>query len=287
MKPKQSITCFLCLLCMFVSACGLYDSSNKAKPAAPRYVYPIVHSAPWPFEVELSSHPDLAALSNEEKLAGLLKGSSSELETLLRLRKWTREQWDTVDRNGAEEPPWNARTTLESIRNGELAGGLCSEYSVVFLQASQSQGFQPRIVSLESSTGSGHRVVEVWSKSFNKWIMMDPLFDLHYEKDGVPLGVLELHDALLNSKNDGNGESVDLKRGPKSDKLMTKEQHLGFFNHVTLFWRNNYLSENDRLRNFRTIGLIDTATDGRPKFSHVRTKNRRVFTYLPDNSPGQ
>jgi len=36
-------------------------------------------------------------------------------------------------------------------------------------------------------------MTEVWSNQFKKWIVMDPDLNLHYEKNGIPMNMLEIH----------------------------------------------------------------------------------------------
>jgi len=43
----------------------------------------------------------------------------------------------------------------------------------------------------------GHSVPEIWSNQYRKWVLLDPDLNLHYERDGVPLSALEMHEAWL------------------------------------------------------------------------------------------
>lgn len=63
-----------------------------------------------------------------------------------------------------------------------------------------SMGYQARHVNINTAGGRGygHGVVEVWSNQFNKWVMLDPVYETFYSdpKTNIPLGVIELHDLL-------------------------------------------------------------------------------------------
>ena len=83
---------------------------------------------------------------------------------------------------------FNALDILARAKNGE--NFFCSEYSTVFVQCALSLGYTGRYVGLFK----GHVVAEVWSDEYAKWIIMDVQNNLHYEKDGVPLDALELHE---------------------------------------------------------------------------------------------
>jgi hypothetical protein len=37
---------------------------------------------------------------------------------------------------------------------------------------------------------------EVWSNDYAKWVLFDAKYDVHYERDGVPLSALEVHEAV-------------------------------------------------------------------------------------------
>jgi hypothetical protein len=89
--------------------------------------------------------------------------------------------------------------------------GFCAQYAIVFLQACQSLGIHARYVELP-----GHFVVNVWSDDYNKWVLMDPTNDLHYERNGVPLGSRRICSAywrndlkgMMKVKSDGTKQQV-------------------------------------------------------------------------------
>ncbi len=49
----------------------------------------------------------------------------------------------------------------------------------------------------------GHFVVAVWSDDFNRWVVMDPTNDLHYEEDGVPMRGRDVYRAYWTGDNHG------------------------------------------------------------------------------------
>ena len=54
-----------------------------------------------------------------------------------------------------------------------------------------------------------HGVNEVWSNDYAKWVLLDAKYDIHFERDGVPLSALQLHEAV---RADG-GRSIVMVRG--------------------------------------------------------------------------
>ena len=145
-------------------------------------------------------HPRLQLLRTREKLDEVTAGARTQFQTALRLRAWTHRQWQP----GASfyYPPWDAVEILDLVRQAGNRG-FCAQYAVVFLQACQSMGIHARYVDL-----LGHFVVAIWSDDFNRWVVMDPMNDLHYERYGIPMRGGQLHQAYSQGNVDGI-EQVD------------------------------------------------------------------------------
>jgi len=124
--------------------------------------------------------PRLRFLRSREKLDEVVGAGTTQFEKIVLLRRWVRSQWESS--GDFFYPPWDAVEILDLARQHGNRG-FCAQYAVVFLQACQSLGIHARYVDL-----SGHFVVAIWSDDFDKWVVMDPSQDIHYEKDGVPMG---------------------------------------------------------------------------------------------------
>ena len=132
-------------------------------------------------------HPRLELLRAREKLDELIAGAPTQFEKIVMLRRWVRKQWDYS--GSFYYPPWDAVEILDLARyHGNR--GFCAQYAVVFLQACQALGIHARYVDL-----AGHFVVSVWSDDYNRWVVMDPTNDVHYESDGIPVGGRALYRA--------------------------------------------------------------------------------------------
>lgn len=136
-------------------------------------------------------HPRLQLLRSREKLDEVTAGARTEFQAALRLRAWAHRQWQTG--GPFHYPPWDAVEILDLARQNDNRG-FCAQYAVVFLQACQSMGIHARYVDL-----SGHFVVAIWSDDFNRWVVMDPTNDLHYERYGIPMRGGEVHRAYVSS----------------------------------------------------------------------------------------
>jgi hypothetical protein len=146
------------------------------------------------FNFTFDNEEILRPLRKREKLDQVIAGSRTDMEVFLRLMKWVRAQWSP----GRPDPypPINAIIILDKIRKGET-GGFCAQYCFVLVQCLQSLGYKARYVTLTS-----HEVTEVWSPGFEKWIMLDPLYDLYISKGGTPLSVYQIHTMILRGEYD-------------------------------------------------------------------------------------
>ncbi|HZN03097.1 MAG TPA: transglutaminase-like domain-containing protein [Candidatus Polarisedimenticolia bacterium] len=132
-------------------------------------------------------HPRLVLLRERERLDAVLAGAPRQFEAAVRLRAWAHRQWDPG--TSFHYPPWDAVEILDLARRHDNRG-FCAQYAIVFLQACQAMGIHARYVDLP-----GHFVVAIWSDDFDRWVLMDPMHDLHYEKEGAPLRGRDLHRA--------------------------------------------------------------------------------------------
>jgi len=74
---------------------------------------------------------------------------------------------------------------------------------MLYCQVLLSMGHQARLVSAD------HGMTEVWSNLHRKWVVMDAELNHHFEKAGVPLNMVELHEEYHNQ----TPSSVCLIRG--------------------------------------------------------------------------
>jgi len=168
--------------------------------------------------------PSLAALLDfrqRYQLDTIVNGASNEWEKIKKLRGWVAGLWDWYIPE-VELPDmltWDARQILDPKKESIRKGGFCLHYAIVFAQACQSFGIPARIVTLNYSVWGGHEVAEVWSRDYEKWIMIDAQFDaiFYNRKTGVPCSVLELHDIFLNTYYPGN-EYIDRDRWTIQDR---------------------------------------------------------------------
>jgi len=152
-----------------------------------------------PVRFEDYAMPRLAELVDREGLAEVLQGRS-EFDDILLLKDWVAAQWP--DSLPDPYPPWDALTILDWIREGRT-GGFCAQYAQVFLQALAAVGIPARYVEVgQTDNPYAHFTTEVWSNDFNKWVLADPHYNVHFERDGIPQSVVEVHDAFVRGDDD-------------------------------------------------------------------------------------
>lgn len=165
--------------------------------------YPMIRSS-FDFVHENPALPELQEFRKQFKLDQVVDGAKTEWEKIKRLRAWTAANWDWFLPNSEFEDflSWDASKILSGpTAPGNLSkrGGNCLHYAIVFAQACQSFGIPARIVNTNYAIWGGHELVEIWSRDYEKWIMVDPNFDsmFYLKKDGIPLNILELHQVFL------------------------------------------------------------------------------------------
>ena len=181
----------------------------------------IVRSA---YEYDYQAKDDmLEELREKYELDAVVAGGRTEFEQMLLLKEWVRNRWD----HGWSREP-EARNALEILEAAELGSDFnCGYYSVTMMQSLLALGFVARRAGIAKAQSEwmaldegniGHSVPEVYSHDFHKWILLDADMNVHYELDGVPLSVLEIHRAWVG----GRWSEVKMVTGAKPFKRTEK-----------------------------------------------------------------
>jgi hypothetical protein len=143
----------------------------------------------------------LANLARDEKLIELVGDQQRPFEIALTLQSWTSREM----RLGFPDPypKSNAADILSAIRSGTTRG-FCAQYSYVLVDVLKALGFYAvRYVEAESSSGSSHFAVELWSDEFQKWVLLDALYNIYYiDPAETPMSSLEVHDLAVTQRYD-------------------------------------------------------------------------------------
>ena len=148
--------------------------------------------------------PRTVQLREEYRLEEVVSGFTTEFEAQCALKRWVRSRWNHGWSLSFDKVS-DALDILHEADQGEQFN--CGFYNRVFVECARALGWVARPVGLAVRDNSfprghnvgnvGHSVPEIWSNQRRKWLIMDPDLNVHYERDGVPLSALEIHDAWL------------------------------------------------------------------------------------------
>lgn len=176
---------------------GTVAVRTVAPTALVRGAVPFVYQAP---------SARLKLLREHYRLDEVIAPGKTEMEQLMLLRYWVRNQWHTAwgSHPAAWMPPWDALIILESKDQPDCLT-MCTHYACVFYQCCLALGWNARHCILDH-----HCVAEVWVDQHQKWVMMDAGnssqradVGLHFTRGGVPLSARELHLAFKTGKTEG------------------------------------------------------------------------------------
>ena len=217
------------------------EVSQRAKPTVidiknERIVYPS-----YTFAHQLSDEPRLKILRERWRLEHVIQAGKTECEKILRLKRWVRQQWENGWDSGALRfvPPWDAMVVLE-LAGQKLSLGMCTHYSSTFVQCCLAVGIPARVTII-----SCHCVAEVWSNEYKKWMLMDAGCDTddgrkgtrHFERNGIPMSALELHQTYVNDDYDGVVEKNDPEKFGGNLK-----DNINLYRQFCATKRNNFLT---------------------------------------------
>jgi hypothetical protein len=160
-----------------------------------------IHRSAFPFSYQPYDEPRLHLLRKKYHLDEVVAGASGEFEQMVRLRSWNRSQFRRMDYqplmdnfDALEVLDRNLRNTSDEGYDDRKHFDPCHFFPLLYCQVMASMGHTARLVSIE------HGMAEVWSNQYKKWVVMDAELDWHYEKDGIPLSMMEMHDENFAAK---------------------------------------------------------------------------------------
>jgi len=145
----------------------------------------------------------LKKLRERYQLDKVIAPGKTEMEQLMLLRHWVRNQWHNAWGTDptAWMPAWDALVILESKDQPDCLT-MCTHYAAVFTQCCLALGWNARHCILDH-----HCVAEVWVDQHQKWVMVDAGnsseradVTLHFERHGVPMSAWQLHMAQRTGK---------------------------------------------------------------------------------------
>jgi hypothetical protein len=182
---------------------GASDGIVRATLSGPGFYAPEVLAA-----IEDYHNPRLKRLRDDYGLDKVIAGEPREFRKQLKLRHWVHTRWpiDNSQKEGGD-----AFAILEKAKAG--AGFHCSHSLTVQHAVMVSMGYVVRDLGIDRNhedlgRSTHHGVNEVWSNEHAKWVLLDAKYDVHFERNGIPLSALQLHEAV---RADGGNGIVKLR----------------------------------------------------------------------------
>lgn len=196
------------LLCVTGNSCKVkQDDYQILQVDNPEY-YP---NSEFQFFEDLTS-PKFKHLIEKYQLDTVFHGETDEFKRILLLRNWIKSKIKIEDFSPHYSGDGYAEGILDAALQGE--GFHCAHFMKVQNAIMNSYGYVTRILNSGPGAKGGpdgnHGINEIWSNQYCKWFLSDAKYDTHFEKDGVPLSVLEIRDEFIDNK----AADIVLVKGP-------------------------------------------------------------------------
>jgi hypothetical protein len=149
--------------------------------------------------VESFGHPRMVELLEKYQLESVVAGVQGEWDRIRALRHWIFSRIEVENDN-----PTPCREDALAILDATSRGGRfhCAHFSLVLHAVLNSFGYITRRLQCgpgQPGDDGNHGVNEVWVNELCKWVLVDAKYDLHFEKEDVPLSALEIRDEVLST----------------------------------------------------------------------------------------
>lgn len=146
---------------------------------------------------------DRQLFEKEIPLSSIINSTDTEYDKIKKICSWVSQLFK---HNGDNEitPPTPLAIYHEAQKGEPMR---CVEYSILIAGVCEACGIKARVTGLKMlhadtiTSGAGHVVCEVFSKQFNKWIMIDGQWGVIVEHEGISLNAWEIGQNIKNNKN--------------------------------------------------------------------------------------
>jgi hypothetical protein len=192
--------------------------------------------------------PRLQEMREDMDLDKLVADAADELEKMVRLRQWVREQFSRSDYQKQmqqfdalsiwERPQRNPTKNRKNVDDYNP----CHFFPLFYSQVMMAMGYTPRVVHVSTTGYDYHGFTEVWSSQYGKWVSMDPDLNLHYMREGIPLNMLDVHAARYIIQNKPL-KVVQVIVEPGNQPKETPEDMIGYHCYIEIAdLRNDWLT---------------------------------------------
>src|SRR3990172_3878361 len=272
MRCKLSLACLLAVL---VTSCDPPDRIRILEVDQGNFVL-----SNYSFVYEHWLEPKIRKLYVQENLEKFVRQFRDDWQLQKAVCNWTNSQ--RAPGNPDPYPLSNGLDILADIRSGKTKG-FCGQYAYLFADALKALGyFDVRYVELESKEHAFHFTTEVWSNHWQKWVVLDPFFNVFYTKNGgAPLSALELHHLSVA----GRGKETQIDVIEKRSYQPPADESVGYYYSFAIGLRNDLagldspVTVRDRLMSF--LQFQDPTVAGwKSQLSYLsRSSRRQDFEY--------
>ncbi len=207
-----------------------------------------------------------------KNLAAVIKDKKSDFDKAIAIRRWVRNRIKFG--KPESDSDWNPIKILKDADEGKRF--FCDEYAAVFAVSSYSAGLFSRVIHVKSSKGKGHFLNEVWLKEYNKWAIMDALFNCTVvnTENMVPASALEIHQS---DKNIFKVERQNSNTLPNPFSI----DYLDYFDNFSIVLSNDFITRPQKffpLLLSRPRKFLAYTDDKRiTKMSHSKADKRKMW----------
>lgn len=165
----------------------------------------------------------------------VINGETNEFKRILLLRNWIKSRIQIDDYGDPYPNEKSAEGILDEALKGQ--GYHCGHFMLVQNDVMNAYGYIARPLGagpgVEGADGH-HGINEIWSNDYQKWFLSDAKYNHHFEKDGIPLSVLEIRDEYIKNK----GADIKIVRGIFREPI---EEQLEFDQNGKEFYRTKLM----------------------------------------------
>jgi hypothetical protein len=258
----------------------LYWKINRAGTGGSTVPYePAIERGRYPFRFERSGSDKLVWL--RKHTLPVIADCPTQWHAFLALRRWVNQQ--IPNKYPAIKSRWDAQRILQAVWSDSSLGFICDAYAATYVSACISVGLNARMIHLGDENYNGHYAAEVWSDEHHKWILMDPLYDVHFALRQQPLSAIELHHLWKEGRMEEivtrGGDGAIVKMGAPSRDYANLFQDIQLIN-ANDFLTTPFTSVADLLTlKIRFLRYVD---ESNPPYNRLKLAGRiLVFYYLP------
>jgi len=250
-----------------------------------------------PFTYDSVNHPRLVSLRTRYNLDSIA-GNGNEISRILNLMHWVH---NTIRHNGMKPMLENkdAMSLIEECKNGRK-GLDCRGLATILNECYLSLGYKSRIVSClpkDTNDREYHVVNSVYSRRWQKWMMIDPTHDAYFmDRHGVLMSIGEVRQRLIQGRPIAMNPEANWNRVASTESGNYLNQYLAknLYRFVSTVHSGYGTEQRSQGKTIMYVRLnppdyyyqkpdVFESVDGRTgtKFINYRTNNDRVFWQAP------